>query len=317
MPSTPVAILDSTMTDIADAIRSKTGGSATMRPGQMPAQIASIPSGGGGVGIPREVDASGVYGVPIDSFTFSLPSNATSLAIYSLYYALYNCLGVTSVDMHTLTSITTDSAMYWAFHGCIALRSVDLRSLATVSGQTAMSAAFQQCRSLTSVDLSSLTTVSGTQCMNSIFYGCSSLTSINLGSLTTLSATSCMANAFSRTGITSITFTSLASITGLQALNGAFSYCGDLQSVSFPALTTISGSNAFNNAFSNCSSLTSLSFPALTTDSFGSNTNQFNNMLRSVIECTVHFPAAVQSIIEGMTGYPNFGGTNTTVLFDL
>lgn len=33
--------------------------------------------------------------------------------------------------------------------------------------------------------------------------------------------------------------------------------------------------------------------------------------------CTVHFPAAIQAKIETMTGYPNFGGTNTTVLFDL
>lgn len=27
--------------------------------------------------------------------------------------------------------------------------------------------------------------------------------------------------------------------------------------------------------------------------------------------------AAIQAKIETMTGYPNFGGTNTTVLFDL
>lgn len=306
----------SNYSDIADAIRDKNGSSDTYKPSEMAAAITAIPSGGGG-GIPREVNGSGVYGVPINSFAFSLPTDATSLAIYSLYYALYNCLGVTSVDMHTLTSITTESAMYWAFNGCLALRSVDLRSLTTVSGQNAMNAAFQQCRGLTSVDLSSLTTVSGGQCMGNIFYGCSLLTSIDLSSLTTLSGTNCMVNAFSRTGITSFNFTSLASITGLQALNGAFSYCSNLQSVSFPALTTISSSNALNNAFSNCTSLTSLSFPALTTDSFGTNTNQFTNMLRSVIECTVHFPASVQSIVETMTGYPNFGGTNTTVLFDL
>lgn len=47
MPSTPVVVLDSTLTNIANAIRSKTGGSATMTPGQMPAEIASISGGGG------------------------------------------------------------------------------------------------------------------------------------------------------------------------------------------------------------------------------------------------------------------------------
>lgn len=45
MPSTPVVVLDSTLTDIANAIRSKTGGSATMTPSEMSAQIMSI--GGG------------------------------------------------------------------------------------------------------------------------------------------------------------------------------------------------------------------------------------------------------------------------------
>ena len=70
-------------------------------------------------------------------------------------------------------------------------------------------------------------------------------------------------------------------------------------------------------AFYGCSKLTSLSFPALTADSFGSAVDQFDNMLSGVTGCTVHFPAAIQAKIETMTGYPNFGGTNTTVLFDL
>ena len=70
-------------------------------------------------------------------------------------------------------------------------------------------------------------------------------------------------------------------------------------------------------AFYGCSKLTSLSFPALTVDSFGSEVGQLDRMLSGVTGCTVHFPAAIQAKIETMTGYPNFGGTNTTVLFDL
>jgi len=40
-------ILKSTLDDIADAIRSKTGGSAAMTPAQMVTEIGNIPSGGG------------------------------------------------------------------------------------------------------------------------------------------------------------------------------------------------------------------------------------------------------------------------------
>lgn len=69
--------------------------------------------------------------------------------------------------------------------------------------------------------------------------------------------------------------------------------------------------------FGGCTSLKEVRFPALTANSFGSSTNQLSNMLTGVTDCTLHFPAAAQAKIERMSSYPNFGGTNTTVLFDL
>ena len=202
----------------------------------MPAAITAIPSGGG-VGIPREVRANGLYAMPSQSFTFSLPSNATDVANYALSYA---------------------------FNGCTPLTSVDFSSLATVSGGSAFVDAFQNCTSLTSIDLGSLTTVSGYNALSYAFYGCTSLASVDLSSL-----------------------------------------------------ATVSGAYAFYCAFHGCTNLTSLSFPALTASSFGSLTDQFDGMLTGVTGCTLHFPAATQAKIKTMTGYPNFGGTNTTVLFDL
>lgn len=61
-----------------------------------------------------------------------------------------------------------------------------------------------------------------------------------------------------------------------------------------------------------------LYFPALTPSSFGSYTNQFNSMFATGSDNTVHFPAAIQSTIGSWSDVQNgFGGTNTTVLFDL
>jgi hypothetical protein len=61
-----------------------------------------------------------------------------------------------------------------------------------------------------------------------------------------------------------------------------------------------------------------MSFPALTSTSFGSYTNQFNNMLRMVTGCTVHFPSNLQSVIGSWSDITaGFGGTNTVVSFDL
>lgn len=190
------------------------------------------------VGIPREVSAQGVYRYPAQSFSFSLPSNATNVANYALHYA---------------------------FENCTSLASVDLSSLTAVSGDYAFNYAFQNCTSLASVDLSSLTAVSVNYAFNYAFHSCTSLTS-----------------------------------------------------ASFPALATMSGRYAFRQAFYGCSHLTSVSFPALTASSFGSYTNQFDNMLSGCTGVTVHFPEAIQSTIGSWASVTaGFGGTNTTVLFDL
>ena len=167
-----------------------------------------------------------------------------------------------------------------------------LPSNATDVRNNAFSSAFYGCTSLTSVDFSSLTTVSGSNAFSYAFYGCTSLTSVDLSSLTTAS--------------------------GGRAFNYAFYGCTSLTSVDLSSLATVSGSNAFSYAFYICTSLTSVSFPALTTSSFGTATNQFDNMLSGVRGCTVHFPASIQSTIGNWTSVQNgFGGTNTTVLFDL
>lgn len=231
----------------------------------LPTAIESISAGGSFVGIPREVSSEGIYQMPADNFTFSLPSNATDIDAYALYYAFYGCTHLTSVNLSSLTRVTSSNALGNAFYGCTHLTSVDLSSLTTVTGSSALSNAFNGCTSLTSVDLSSLTTVSGG---NAFYY--------------------------------------------------AFRDCASLTSVSFPVLTTVDGAGALQSAFGYCTSLASVSFPALTTSSFGSRNNQFSNMLIRCSGVTVHFPASVQSTIGNWTSVQNgFGGTNTTVLFDL
>ena len=197
--------------------------------------------------------------------------------------------------------------------------SFSLPSNATDVGPNALVFAFDGCTSLTSVDLSALTTVDASLALLNSFNGCTSLTSVDLSSLTTVTNYQALAYAFANcTSLTSVDLSSLTDVSGYQAsFKYAFSGCTKLASVNFSSLAKLGGQSTFYYAFSNCSSLTSLSFPALTADSFYSAVNQFNNMLSGVTGCTVHFPAAIQAKIETMTGYPNFGGTNTTVLFDL
>ena len=120
------------------------------------------------------------------------------------------------------------------------------------------------------------------------------------------------------TGLTSVDLSSLTTVSGSRAMRYAFQNCTGLTSVDLSSLTTVSGSQAMYGAFWDCKKLTTLSFPALTSTSFGSYTNQFNGMLQGVTGCTVHFPSNLQSVIGSWSSVTaGFGGTNTTVLFDL
>ena len=76
--------------------------------------------------------------------------------------------------------------------------------------------------------------------------------------------------------------------------------------------------------FFGCVGITSISFPSLSSTSFpgsGSSStfkNFFNDMLSGVTGCVVHFPSNLQSVIGSWPDVTaGFGGTNTTVLFDL
>lgn len=182
-------------------------------------------------------------------------------------------------------------AMNYALYKSSGLTSVNFSNLTTISGNYAMLYAFYDCSNLISADFLNLTTVSASNAMVYTFAGCSNLTSVNLPRLTTVS--------------------------GSSAMRGTFHSCGSLTSVNFPSLNTISGSSAMSECFYFCSNL-SISFPALNSQSFGSYTNQFTKMLQNAESSTVHFPSNLQSVIGSWSDVINgFGGTNTTVLFDL
>lgn len=241
MPSTPVVVLDSTLTNIADAIRGKNGSSDTYKPSEMPAAITAIPSGGG-LGIPLSVSQAGALTRSNDSFTFTTPPEVTQITfdasnrLYGLPYAFYTCSGLTELDLSSVTSITGSDALRMCFYSCNNLVSVDFSGLETINGNS--------------------------------------------------------------------------------ALNSAFQYCGALASVDFSSLRRVTSYNAMSHAFDGCRSLTSLSFPSF--DASVSQDTSFNQMLLGVTGCTVHFPASQESAMSSWSNVTNgFGGTNTTVLFDL
>jgi len=97
-------------------------------------------------------------------------------------------------------------------------------------------------------------------------------------------------------------------------ISGTYPSIPKLNVVSFDSLANIQYPNVFKNFAPE--SLKILMFKSLNENSFGSYTNQFNNMLQHCTDCIVFFPSSLESIIgnwsDVLTG---FGGTNTTVIF--
>lgn len=144
------------------------------------------------------------------------------------------------------------------------------------------------------VDLSSLVSIgTGSYLLSGMFAQQNNLTDVNLSKLTT--------------------------ITSSYAFQSCFSDCGSLETLRFKSLSDIStASMVFDSLVANCSNFSSIYFDALTSQSFGSLNNQFKRMLSGCSGVTVHFPSNLQSVIGSWSDVTaGFGGTNTTVLFDL
>lgn len=187
-----------------------------------------------------------------------------------------------------------DYALYYKFANYNDIITVNFPNLTDVGGKMALTGAFKSQDSEGSIAMLSfpeLKNITGREALNECFYGQISLKTVS--------------------------FPELLKINNSYGMANCFNFCSNLRSITFPKLNDISNYYVFYMAFG-YTALTSLSFPALKTTSFGNTNTQFHNMLQGVSGCTIHFPSNLQSVIGNWSDVTNgFGGTNTTVLFDL
>lgn len=309
----------------------------------LPMTIRSI------LGIPRELEDGHVYSSPTHTFAFTLPEYIDTIDVGALHSAFEQslirelnlphikevrseglsnvcsqCPRLESVNLSGVENIEGRgmASAFYAYrpssHVTDPLTSINLSSVKTV-GRQGLQAFVADSPSITSVDLSSLETVDY-QGMLNFATGSSISGGLDLSSLISIESYG-LETAYRACPITSVDLSSLTTVKS-HGLDSAFSYT-QLVTVTFTSLTDISdygsmGNKALTMTFAHCSSLTSVSFPALTPSSFGNGSNHFDSMLSGCSDVTVHFPAAVQSTIGSWASVTSgFGGTNTTVLFDL
>lgn len=308
--SSAITAAQGRVADCYTAISNK-GGTlpATQNLTNMPTAINSIPSGG----------VSTKYGCTIDNF---LTDNGTEVMKSDFS-------GVNIVLPNTITSIGTRAFSY-KFHYLMEKSPVSFSAPnVTYVGARAFEYTFNNCSNITSFSITALKTVSEQSAFNSAFY-ISSMSSASMPEIETISGSSAFSSAWFGCKLNSIDFSKLKTVSANSVFSSAFAAnsveTGEyLTNASFQLLESIGAQNVFSSAFSKRYNLSSLSFPALKTTSFGSYLNQFNNMFDKYTGstatggCTVHFPSNLSTVVSGLTGYPNFGGTSgyVTLAFDL
>lgn len=278
---------------------------ATQNLSNLPTAINSISAQD--IGVPRVI-VNGVYRMPTQDFTYTLPDGVTDLGNFALSNAFRNCSTLKGIDINDLTTISGNTAMQYAFLGCSGLTSVDLSGITTISGSDALSNTFYGCTNLVSADLSGLTTATGQNSLNRIFYNCTNLESVSFSNLMVIGDQNAnvtnyaqFSYAFYGTKITTLTFPKLEKIycTGGATANfGTLSYNNKTEKMYFPKLDTITYGSRATTAqqqackliFSACDLLTEL-----------------------------HFATANQSAIEATDGYATKWGApaSCTIYFDL
>lgn len=254
-------------------------------------------------------------------------SNVTSVGGYALYRAFMETPGIGSVDFSSLQS-AGNCAFRESFMQTISNNSgptaIDFSSLQTI-GNEGFALAFSSSHNgnLLTASFPELLGTSVYSAFYQAFYNQSSLTSASFpkfigNTLNSGNYTNFYQAFYNCSALTSVDFTALQAA-GREDFYQAFYGCSSLTSATFPSLYLLSfGSRAFRQAFANCTSLTSVSFPALTAAGLAGYTNYFLDMLIGCTGVTVHFPSNLQSTMSSWTDVQNgFGGTNTTVLFDL
>ena len=245
---------------------------------------------------------------------------ATDISEYIFYNAFHNLDSLTgTLKWNSLTKITGDWACYSTFEDCENLLGVEMDGLEYLEGTGICSYMFRDCVNLEHVSFKNLKRITSTGSpgpVEQMFWNCKKLKTIDLSNLVSISGGRGGIYFFDGSGIETINIDNLTTINGDYA-GGYFLSGTNVTSVNFKSLSSIASSSAMCGAFQGCKSLTDVYFPALTTNSFGSYKNQFDYLLNSCTGVTLHFASGMQSKISTLSGYPNFRGNSTVIMYDL
>ena len=269
-----VLVEETSLSNIASAIREKSGGSATYKPGEMAAAISNLPTGGNeddfltrsgsGDYVNDRIETLG--GGAFYQTNYSTITLSNVKIIDGASVIRYND-NLTALNLPALTTITCTNAgsNQWGMQisNNPSLTTLNFPNLTTISDSVAASFAYNN--NLVNISLPSLTTSK----LNSTFEHCTSLETVDLSSLQSSS------NAYMTfRGCSSLQSINLSNLTQWGSGNGreegmfyTFYDCTNLQTINLPNLTN---AGRMDNTFYNCTNLQTVNLPNLTNATLGS-----------------------------------------------
>lgn len=282
------------------------------------------------------------------------PALTTISGSNALSYAFYGCSNLTSTGLSSVKNI--DSSLYYAYNGCISLTSTGLSSF-SVGSNCSFARGFSGCTGLTEEEftIENENGIVGNSVFKQMFYGCTGLIKLTINGVKKTTGyasgyegvfgsilngcTNCIefnipdlevinddwtfAGNYVRNfvvNIPKVVYVQQASSSGGRAFYSFMKDNTRVSTYSFYSLKNVNCVFGFATAFSGCVNLGHLFFPALKTIE---GTSVLKSLFNTAVNgCTIHFPSNLDpnkgsTVISSLEGYPNFGGTNTVLLFDL
>ena len=281
-------------------------------------QVVAGSGGGSFLGIPKTIDANGKLNNSSQIIDFT---GVADIGEKVLYYAYESNAGVSGqVVMPDLVGITGRNAAYYCFSGCRNITGLSCPNLETVTGGWTFTSIGNN-SGMSYAGFPKLRSVSGERFLYNGFgstgnYNGGTFTA-DLSKLEEVTGNNAFESAFTNSGMSTISLPLLKKINASEAFAQTFNSC-KFVTIGFESLEEVKQNRAMYSLMNNNRSLQSMWFYALDPTLFGTSTTQFDGMLYSCSNVTVHFPIRVQSTIGSWTSVTGgFSGTNTTVLFDL
>ena len=228
-----------------------------------------------------------------------LPAGTKDIDDYlfsKIYYYTPSSVLSGAIDLSSLEQVSGSYALYYAFFECSGITSINLGLLSEIRGSHAFEGAFGYCTGVTNINLSSLTTISGVYSCQQMFQRCENIVGLDLSVLTSITMQyGCYAMFTECYSLTTVNFCSLTILTSNRALYSMFSGCRSLTTLSFPSLTPSSfGSQTsqFNSMLSGVTGCT-VHFPSNIQTKIGSWSDVTNGFSGTNTTVLFDLPATV------------------------